>query len=430
MTASPSTVRVAIIGGGIASAALLRGLLRHSHIAADIYESQPSFRVEGPTVSLTPAAEEILLKIDPSLDDCLSRAEAVYGVTDTRLASGPYAGQPVDCPSVQGQKERIVDPQRFLDELLRGTPPRMIHANSPISAVTEMSPGGGVLLNFVGGQQKKYDIVVGADGVHGITREFVLGADDPATKPQHTGIWRVTIKVPYQKALDAMGPEFLDPHRPCQTSWIGEGIYLQHDLTGPERDVHITVYAVHSAYPSSAWASLLTPEEFGAVFARIPLPACRGMVNLIKSLYTVQIAGISYLQYKPARTYVTRNAALIDDAAHSVLAVHGVDTLIGLEEAYILSMLLGRATSKAATPAALQAYDHVCRPRAEEAASHTRHCGLVTIGRDLEVGLDPRLMGPRLEYYWHVLKKSNIEEQQVAAIGLMDQLLTQTENAT
>lgn len=285
MSESPSTVRVAIVGGGIASAALLRGLLRHSHIAADIYESQPSFKVEGPTVNLTSAAEEILLKLDPSLDDCLSRAEAVYADKDIRIASGPYAGQLVDCPSVQAQKERIVDPQRFLDELLRTTPPRMIHANSRISSITDMSPGGGVLLNFVGGTQKKYDIVVGADGVHGITRAFVLGPDDPAAKPQHTGIWRVPIKVPYKKALDAMGPEFLDPLRPCQTSWIGEGTYLQHDLMGSERDVHITAYAVHTAYPSAsgAWASLLTPEEFGAVFARIPLPACRGIVNVSSS---------------------------------------------------------------------------------------------------------------------------------------------------
>lgn len=152
--------------------------------------------------------------------------------------------------------------------------------------------------------------------------------------------------------------------------------------------------------------------------------------QLIKSLYTVQVTGLSYLQHKAARTYATRNAVLIDDAAHSVLAVHGVNTLIGLEEAYILSMLLGRATSKAATPAALQAFNHVCRPRAEQAVSHTTQCGLLTIGKDLEAGLDPYIMGPRLEYYWRVLKESNIEAQQIAAIGLMDQLLTQYQNAT
>ncbi|KAI0400906.1 hypothetical protein F4802DRAFT_463236 [Xylaria palmicola] len=425
MSGSPSTIRVAIIGGSIASAALLRGLLRYSHIAADIYESRPSFKIDGHAISLTPAAEEILLKLDPSLDDCLTRAEAVYTYTDTRIATGPYAGQLVESPRTHNYMERMVDPQRFLDELLRGIPPRMIHANARISSITEISSGNGVILNFAGGVQKRYDIVIGADGVHGVTRGFVLGTDDPASRPQNTGVWSLPIKVPYKKAVEAMGSEFLDPHRPCQTSWIGDGTYLQHDFMGGEKDVHITAYAIHSNYSPDAWASLLTPEEFGAVFANIPLPVCRGMISLIQSLYTVQVAGISYMQHKPARTYVTSNAALIDDAAHSVLAVRGMNALVGLEEAYILSMLLGRLTFKTAIPAALQAFDHVCRPRAEEADHHTIQCGLVTIGRDQEVGLDPYLMGPRLEYHWHVLKQSKVEAQQSAAIQLMDQLLAQ-----
>ncbi|KAI0425086.1 hypothetical protein F5Y09DRAFT_347061 [Xylaria sp. FL1042] len=424
MSGPHSTIRVAIVGGGIGAAALLRGLLRYSHIAADIYESGPSFKENSHIITLTSAAEDILLKLDPSLEDCLSRSEAVYSDTQFRIACGPYAGEPVDLPS--DYRQRMVDPQKLLDELLRGIPPRMMHTNSPISSITEVSPGGGVILNFVGGTQKKYDIVVGADGVHGITREFVLGSDDPALRPQHTGVWRVPIKVPYKRALEAMGPEFLDPNRPCQTSWIGDGVFLQLDFIGADKDVHIAAYAVNGAYSTpESWASLLTPEEFGAVFANIPLPVCRGMVNLIKSIYTVQIAGISYMQLRPSRTYVTNNAALIDNAAHSVVLVHGANALIGLEEAYILSMLLSRVSSRAAIPVALQAFDHVCRPRAEEAGRHTIQYGLVTIGRDQEVGLDPYLMGPRLQYHWHIIKESKIEAQQTAAIQLMDQLLMQ-----
>ncbi|KAI0203344.1 hypothetical protein F4808DRAFT_41283 [Astrocystis sublimbata] len=424
MNDSRCTIRVAIIGGGIASAALLRGLLRHPHIAAEIYEPQPVFKTEGHVISLTAASEEILRRLDPSLDDCLSRAEAVYTTTDTRIAAGAYAGQPVDIPSIQDYRERMVDPQKFLDELLRGTPPRMIHSNSRITSITELPGASGVMLHFAGGAQKKFDVVVGADGVHGITREFVLGPDDPALKPQHTGVWRLPIKVPYRKAVQAMGPEFLDPLKPCTSSWIGDGTFLQHDYMGSESDVHITAYAVQNEWSPTTWASLLTPEEFEAVFASNPLSICRGMVQLIKSLYTVQLAGITYMQHKQARTYVTNCAALIDDAAHSVFAVRGVNVLVGLEEAYILSMLLGRVSSKTEIPAALQGFDHVCRPRAEEAGRHTVQCGLVTIGKDPTVGLNPYLMGPRLQYHWHLLKESRIEAQHAAANRLMDQLLT------
>ncbi|KAI1359413.1 hypothetical protein F5Y08DRAFT_80098 [Xylaria arbuscula] len=425
MSGPQSTIRVAIIGGGIGAAALLRALLRYSHIAADIYESRPAFKDEGHIITLSSAAEDILHKLDPSLDDCLNRAEAVYTATEFRIATGPYAGQLVDSGSMHDYRDKMVDPQKLLDELLRGTPPRMMHANTRISSITEVSPGGGVVLNFVGGSQKKYDIVIGADGVHGSTREFVLGPDDPALRPQYTGVWRVPIKVPYAKALEFMGPEFLDPNRPCQTSWIGDGLFLHLDFMGAEKDVHISAYATNRGDSIEGWASLLTPEEFGAVFASVPLPVCRGMINLIKSMYTVQIAGISYIQHKPARTYVSKNAALIDDAAHSVVLVQGANALIALEEAHILSLLLGRISSRAAIPAALQAFDHVCRPRAELAARHTVQFGLVTIGKNQETGLDPYLVGPRLQYHWSVIKESDIEAHQTEAVRFMDQVLMQ-----
>ncbi|KAI1827598.1 FAD/NAD(P)-binding domain-containing protein [Xylaria intraflava] len=422
MNPPASGIRIAIIGGGIAAAVLLRGLLRYPHIAVDIYESRPTFTEDRHTVTFSPAAEEILQKLDPSLDDCLKRAEAVYATTTATIAAGPYAGQVVDASPWAGYKERMVAPQRFLDEVLRGTPPRMVHPNTRISSITEVSLGGGVLLTFADGTQKKYDAVVGADGVHGITREFVLGPDDPASRPRHTGVWTLPIKVPYQKALGAMGPEFLNPAQPCQASWIGHGTYLQHDFMGADKDVHITAYGFHDEFDSEGpWARLLTPEEFNAVFANSPLPVCRGIVNLIQSLYTVQIAGISYMQHTPARTYVTSNAALIDEAAHSVLALRGVNVLIALEEAYILSVLFGRAATRAAIPAALQAFDLVCRPRAEDASRHTIQYGLLTIGRDEEVGLNPGLMAPRLHYHWNVLNGSRIEEQKAAAIRIMNQ---------
>jgi salicylate hydroxylase len=158
----------------------------------------------------------------------------------------------------------------------------MIHANSRISTITELpSPGGGVMIVFVDGLQKKYDVLLGADGVHGITREFVLGKDDPALKPLHTGVWGLPIKVPYEKAVEAMGTEFLDPHRPCQTAWIGDGTLLQHDYMGGGREVLITAYASHDEDSvDGLWARLLTPEEFGAVFANNKLPVCRGMINV------------------------------------------------------------------------------------------------------------------------------------------------------
>lgn len=55
-------LRVAILGGGLAGATLLRGLIKHSHLHVDIFESRPEFKEEGQEVPrhISPRAYERL----------------------------------------------------------------------------------------------------------------------------------------------------------------------------------------------------------------------------------------------------------------------------------------------------------------------------------------------------------------------------------
>ncbi|KAI1259042.1 FAD/NAD(P)-binding domain-containing protein [Xylariaceae sp. FL1019] len=425
MSSSPSTIRIAILGGGISAAALLRGLLRHSHVAVDIYNPQPQFKEEGQGVAVTPVGEEILNKLDPSLDAVLDRIGAFQSYTELRVASGQYAGESINFPGRGRNETKTIERQAFLDALMKDTPPRSIHRNSRIATVTE-ALNGAVVIAFADGTEKKYDVVVGADGLHGITRKFVLGVNESSLQPQHTGIWGLTLRVPYDKAREAMGDEFLDINQPLQMSWIGNGTIMQHHLTGEGKGVYLAAYARHSDCASTdPWAKVLTPEEFGAVFSQSEVPACQGMVKLIQSVYTVQVAAICQMRYAPAKTYVKKNVALIGDAAHSTIKMQGTSITTALEEAYILSTLLGEASSKDAIPAALQAFDEVCRPRAEDLARHVADCGLVMTGAHPDIGLDPFLLGQQLQIHWEVIRDSNVQAQHIAAINKMNQLLAE-----
>ncbi|KAI0153095.1 FAD/NAD(P)-binding domain-containing protein [Xylariaceae sp. FL1272] len=423
MSSSPSTIRIAILGGGIPAAAVLRGLLRHSHIAVDIYNPQPQFKEDGQGIAVTPVGEEILNKLDPSLNAVLDRIGAFQSRTELKVSSGQYAGESISFPARRRNETKTIERQALLDELMKDAPPRSIHRNSRIASVTEASDGA-VVITFACGTEKKYDVVIGADGVHGITRKFVLGVNESSLEPQHTGIWGVTLRVPYDKAREAMGGEFLDVNQPLQLSWIGNGTIMQHHLTSEGREVYLAAYARHSdCAPTDPWAKVLTPEEFGAVFSESEVPACQGIVKLIQSVYTVQVAAICQMRHTPARTYVRKNVALIDDAAHSTIKMQGTSFTTALEEAYILSALLGQASSKDAIPAALQAFDEVCRPRAEDLARHVAACGLVLTGAHPHVGLNPYLMGQPLQTHWEVIRDSNIQAQHRAAIKKMNQLL-------
>ncbi|KAI1322162.1 FAD/NAD(P)-binding domain-containing protein [Xylariaceae sp. FL0255] len=427
MNSPSSTIRIAILGGGVEGATLLRGLLRQSHIAVEIYNSDPMFKDEGQGIALTPIAEEILAELDPSLRECLNRAGATMSSAVMRIATGPFAGENVSSPFLQGARSKAVNRQRFLDELLRDMPPRMIHSNSRISAITSSTTDNAVILSFADGSQKKYDLLVGADGVYGNSRTFVLGAGHPAVEPKPTGIWGLTIQVPLEKAVQAMGQGNLDVNGdPCQTLWIGDGTVMHHHFLGYGNEVRIAAFATHDDYSKdSPWAKLLTPEEFAAAFSQNHVPACQGIVKLIQSIYTVQIAGIYMMKHDETPTFATKNAVLMGDAAFSSVSMQGGNMTIQLEQAVILTTLLGRVGSRADIPAALKAYDQVCRPRAEASAKYSARGSVIITGRDPEVGHDLRRVGTTFQRHWENNAWTIGQDSKqliAAAVGHMDHL--------
>ena len=64
---------VAIIGGGIGGLALAIGLLKHSHIDVQVYESAPSFGEIGAGVAFGPNAQRALELIGNGVDVALHK---------------------------------------------------------------------------------------------------------------------------------------------------------------------------------------------------------------------------------------------------------------------------------------------------------------------------------------------------------------------
>jgi 2-polyprenyl-6-methoxyphenol hydroxylase-like FAD-dependent oxidoreductase len=281
MSDSASTIRVAIVGGGVTGAALLRGLLRYPHIAVDMYESRPNFKEDGPSLDFSPAAQDILGALDPALHTCLDHAGAVYCSTDYRIATGPLAGQRIDVDGPQGRITRTVSRQALLTELLAGVPPRMMHPNTRITSVVEASPDIGLTLTFSDGAQKRYDVVIGADGSHGKTRAHIIGPDDPAQRPRSSGLWTLPVKVPLERAQMMMGPGALDPRSPRRVCFIGDGTNMQYSFLDNGRDVQfIAAAAYNGSGEEFSWAKLFSPQEFEQIFSQNIIQECQGMVKV------------------------------------------------------------------------------------------------------------------------------------------------------
>ena len=66
MSSAPTTLTVAIVGGGIGGLALALGLLEHPHIDVQVYESAPSFGEIGAGVTIGENAQRALELISPA----------------------------------------------------------------------------------------------------------------------------------------------------------------------------------------------------------------------------------------------------------------------------------------------------------------------------------------------------------------------------
>lgn len=72
-----STIRIAIIGGGLAGATLAHALIQIPHLNIQVYESAPEFSERGAAVGLSINSQRALEQIIPSAKALLEKAGAV-----------------------------------------------------------------------------------------------------------------------------------------------------------------------------------------------------------------------------------------------------------------------------------------------------------------------------------------------------------------
>lgn len=96
---------------------------------------------------------------------------------------------------------------RFLDELVKGIPAERAHFNKRLQSIEEKE-GSGVVLHFKDGSTTTADAVVGADGIHSITREFILGERDMAAQSVFAGSVVYRGLVPMDKAVEKLGAQY------------------------------------------------------------------------------------------------------------------------------------------------------------------------------------------------------------------------------
>ncbi|KAI0837899.1 FAD/NAD(P)-binding domain-containing protein [Hypoxylon sp. FL0890] len=394
-------IRIAIVGGGFAGATLANALLGASHLEVHIFESAPEFSERGAAVGLSGNARLALQHILPAARETLAKAGAVpINSTRIMLGSGPDAGSMVgdfDAEQTPDDKELIVHRASLLRELLAPLPKEHLHPNKKLTGITETTDG--VELAFQDGTTSRFDAIIGADGIFGSVRKYVLqdAAEKHAASPG--GWWDSRIVVPIAKAKALLGEQYFDV--PRQYLWAGDGIFVLHDVLENGSMVQGVISGVETDPPANRKRPL-THELLAEAFQAWPEGSiAKGIIDLL--LDQPEPQGYSQYEHKSTPTYANGRVCIMGDAAHATTPWQGAGAGQAFEDAVIIGTLLANISTADEIDAAFKAYDAVRRPRCQRVIDSSRGTGEIFTGQNKEVAMTVDGLRNALSERWDFL---------------------------
>ncbi|KAI0534495.1 hypothetical protein GGR58DRAFT_505253 [Xylaria digitata] len=330
------SIRIAIVGGGLAGASLIHALVKFPHLDVHIFESAAAFEEAGMAIGIARNAQAALELIGSSAAQCLERAGAVpmRGVR-FMLAYGETAGSVADEVDdvVQGKRlTSIVHRADFLQELLADIPRDRMHTSKKLL--------------------------------------------------KNSGAWFLTTLQPFDKAQSSLGKELVNIEDAREYGWAGKNAFLTHKILSGGRLVQFAI-ASHNEEVTAGpdhWHRAVGIDEIKKLYQDWS-PYLNKAVNELLCGRPEHKA--SYLWDHPsASSYVSGPICITGDAAHSTTPWQGSGDGMSIEDSLILSSLHGRANVPSEAIMALQVYDQVRRPRTQRIVESSRVTGAMLTGRE------------------------------------------------
>ena len=369
MAQTPPKIKLAIAGGGIAGLALAAGLYKkHAHIDFHIYESVPEYKDVGAGLAIHMNGIKSMGLIGPEVRQTyfdkasdMGEEEQVMS-TEVILAQGPSRGELVaELGKAKGRKS--ISRADLLEGLLGLVPRERISFGKRLDFVEE---GEGVRVGFLDGTEVRVDCLISADGIHSVTRRYILGADHPATEPKNHDGWQI-----YRTLIDMdearqhinerwtrIVPILLGPRGHVNCLPLNKGTRLSAGV------------AVRGAkFTENGEAPDLDPELYKDY--------SEDAQQLVRLVAKDTSASWTAADHDHAPTYFRGRVAMIGDAAHASMPFVGNGASQALEDAAVLDHLFSRLTSPSQIEALFSAYDATRRPRSQAVVDLARKFGRV-----------------------------------------------------
>jgi 2-polyprenyl-6-methoxyphenol hydroxylase-like FAD-dependent oxidoreductase len=317
-------MKVAIIGGGVSGAALARVLSAQSslfHVSVferDTSKDLPDRR--GSVITLHPNGALALKEVgvDASRLDAASQDFVLFEKNGKRI--GAFSA------NVGG---KLVTRHGLKQMLLTGLDD-VVQYDARVTEVIEQESS--VILGFEKGEEKTFDLVIGADGAS--SKSSVRSKVVSSSGKSYRGVARINGKVDEAKLSD-VGKEILE-----NTSMtLGDGSVFFISRNPTEKTILWSLAFPHA--DDSTFPQFTSKEEtIDFVMQRLEAAQwwseCLKLVQLSDSVGTVS----GYYDHDPIPSYSKSRIILMGDCAHAMTPYQGQGANLALEDACVLGKLL------------------------------------------------------------------------------------------
>ena len=313
---------IAIIGagiGGLAAAAALRLV----GFDARVYEQATRFTRIGAGIQMMPNSMKVLRRLGV---EALVRRNSFepYSHLNRTWDSGEIMRELPMPERLFGAPYLCMHRGDLHQALASIIPAEAIHCGMKLAGLDQRA--GQVTLTFEDGSHAQADAVVGADGVHSVVRDLIVGLDTPL----HKG--RIAYRAVFPSAL--MGGRDVGPSR---TKWWGVDRHIVIYYTKPDRS---EIYFVTSVPEPAEW---VTRESWSA----------RGDVNELRGAYEgfhPDVRAVleacpdchkwAILEREPLARWSAGRVVLLGDACHPMTPYMAQGGATAVEDAAVLARCL------------------------------------------------------------------------------------------
>lgn len=412
---------VAVCGGGIGGLALAIGLDRLG-ISYHIYEAAAAFAEIGAGVSFGPNSVRAMSLISPKIKAGYDRKATsnrdeskAHTWFDFQYGQKEQAGRLITSVLAPPTGQSSVHRAHFLDELVGLIPGGRATFGKKVERIVELGDGGGVRIHFADGETATASIAVGTDGIKSSIRPMVIGRDHPAAKATFSGKYAYRGLIPMEKAVGLLGDERA---RNAQMYLGQDG----HILTFPiEKGNTMNVVAFrteHSGkWENEQWVLPMDRSKMEADFSDWGDDP-KSILSLMEKpdLWAL-------FEHPPAPTYYKGRICLSGDSAHASTPHQGAGAGMALEDAYILSNVLGRVKdgTDEEIAAAFEAYDATRRGRSQKVVTTSHQVAEIYEFQRVGDGVEEIKAALKDWYKW--IWEHDLEKDLLEAFKIMDSMV-------